>query len=69
MTAVESRHRPLTIPTSTTSRSKAVLHSVAHSRNPISLDEVMEVADLQTRQEKKYLLTPRQFKGTGSRSR
>ena len=44
-----------------TSRSKAVLHSTAQGRPPISLDGVMEVAGLQTRQEKKYLLTPSQF--------
>lgn len=43
------------------SRSKAVLHSIAASKTPVSLDEVMEVAGLQTRQEKKYLLTPEEF--------
>lgn len=45
----------------TTSRSKAVLHSVALSRTPVSLEKVMEVAGLQTRMEKKYLLTPEEF--------
>lgn len=45
----------------TASRSKAVLHSVATGKTPVSLDEVMEAADLQTRLEKKYLLTPEEF--------
>lgn len=43
------------------SRSRSVLHSVACSRTPISLDGVMDVAGLQTRNEKKYLVTPGQF--------
>ena len=61
MTAVDTRPSSATTATAENSRSKAVLHSVAHSRTPVSLDEVMEVAGLQTRQEKKYLLTPEQF--------
>lgn len=61
MTATATRpSRPVTTKR-TTSRSKAVLHSVAMSRTPVSLDEVMEVAGLQTRMEKKYLLTPEEF--------
>lgn len=43
------------------SRTKAVLHSVAASRTPITLNDVTDVAALQTRQEKKYLLSPEQF--------
>lgn len=61
MTAVDTRPSTLTAATAENSRSKAVLHSVAHSRTPVSLDKVMQVAGLQTRQEKKYLLTPEQF--------
>lgn len=61
MTAADARAYPRSTATARNSRSKAVLHSVAQSRTPVSLDDVMEVAGLQTRQEKKYLLTPQQF--------
>ena len=61
MTADVLRPRGAGAPTQPVARSKAVLHSIARSREPLTLDEVMEVASLQTRQEKKYLLTPQQF--------
>ncbi len=60
MTATATRPRN-SLPEKQTSRSKAVLHFVAASRTPVSLDEVMAVAGLQTRLEKKYLLTPEEF--------
>lgn len=61
MTAVDASPSVAAAPTQSTSRSKAVLHAISHGRSPIALEEVMEVAGLQTRQEKKYLLTPQQF--------
>ncbi len=47
--------------TSAASRSRATLHAVAAAKDPVSLDEVMQVAGLQTRVDKKYLLTAEQF--------
>ena len=61
MTAVEDRVRAEAPRRTPASRSKAMLHSIAARKAPVSLDDVMEVAGLQTRQEKKYLLTPEQF--------
>lgn len=61
MTAVDTSKSAPPLSGAKHSRSKAVLHSVAHSRSPISLDDVMEVAELQTRNEYKYLLTAEQF--------
>ncbi|MDO5734961.1 MAG: polyphosphate polymerase domain-containing protein [Propionibacteriaceae bacterium] len=61
MTAVEDHLATVDDLPRITSRSKAVLHSVTGRKGPVSLDEVMEVAGLQTRHEKKYLLTPREF--------
>ncbi len=46
---------------SVASRSRATLHAVAAAQDAVSLDEVMEVAGLQTRVDKKYLLTPEAF--------
>ncbi len=43
------------------SRSRAVVQAVASSMEPTSLDAVMEVAGLQTRVDRKYLLTAEQF--------
>lgn len=61
MTAVETRSEAHLPTRNAASRAKAVLHSVAADKEPVSLQEVMEVAGLQTRLEKKYLLTPQEF--------
>lgn len=42
-------------------RARAALDVAMHDRNDISLEEVMEHAALQTRVDKKFLLTPEQF--------
>jgi hypothetical protein len=61
MTALESPATQAPARTRAASRSRAVLQSIASSRDPVSLGQVMEVAGLQTRVDHKYLLTPEQF--------
>src|SRR5699024_8007791 len=43
------------------SQSQVVLDAAIEQRDPISLDDVVEHAALQTRVDKKFLLTPEQF--------
>jgi hypothetical protein len=61
MTALASATCGAPARTAAASRSRAVLQAVASGSASVALPQVMEVAGLQTRVDRKYLLTPEQF--------